>query len=76
MPSLRRHVVWLFVSCTVSCTAPVAAPIWAFWYRAHRDELKSLPTLHAALCKIGLIVGLSQTALIIVLAAVFAELRH
>ncbi len=70
-PALRRATIWLFVLCITSCTAPVAAPLWANWYRHHREELQGLPSLHVALCKIGLAIGLTQTALIIILTAAF-----
>ena len=76
LPSAKRTIVWLFVFSVLPCLAPIGA-IWGFiWYPTHRDEVRALPTLYNALCRIGLVVATGQTALMVLMTLLFALLRH
>ena len=74
-PQLRKAVVWVFVLCVLPCAAPLATVFAAIWYASRRRDIQQLPSLYPALCKIGLVVGAGQTA-IIVIALVIAAARN
>jgi predicted RNA-binding Zn-ribbon protein involved in translation (DUF1610 family) len=75
-PALRRSVIWLFAFSVVPCCAPIGA-IWGLmWYPAHKEEVRALPSLYGALCKIGLVVAIGQTVLVVLLSVLFALIRN
>jgi hypothetical protein len=76
LPSTRRTVVWLFVFSVLPCLAPIGAIWGAVWYPTHREDLRALPTLYGALCKIGLGVAIGQTVAMVVLTLLFSLVRH
>ena len=75
-PELRRKSIWLFVLCTVSCTAPLAAFVGCWWYRRHRKAVSALPGLYRTLCLLGLSLGLGQSAVLVIMGLLHARLRH
>jgi len=76
LPAIRRTVVWLFIFSVVPCLAPIGAVWGAVWYPAHREDVRALPTLYGALCKIGLGVAVGQTVAVVVLTLLFTLVRH
>jgi hypothetical protein len=75
LPKVKRMVVWLFVFSVVPCCAPVGA-IWGLaWYPGRRDDVRALPSIYAALCKIALGVAIGQCATIVLMAALYALFR-
>ncbi len=75
LPAAKRMIVWMFVFSVLPCLAPIGA-IWGFiWFATHREELRALPTLYNALCKIGLAVAAGQTVLMVVMTLLFAVFR-
>lgn len=71
-PGLQRTAIALFVLCLLPCTAPLAALVGVVWYLGHRRELAGLPALYPGLVRIGLGVGLGQTAWIVGVVVVYA----
>jgi hypothetical protein len=69
-PGLKKKVGWMFALCVVPCTAPLASIAGVIWYAARRRDIRALPALYDALCKVGLAVGFGQMliGLIVVLA--------
>jgi transcription elongation factor Elf1 len=76
LPATRRTIVWLFVFSVVPCLAPIGAVWGLVWFPAHREDVRLLPTLYGALCKIGLIVAIAQTIAVVVLTVLFVITRH
>jgi hypothetical protein len=74
-PRLRKTIVWLFVLSIIPFSAPVAAVTGWFWRQSHRDAIGILPSLYPALLTISLIVGLLQTAAIVLLTVLFGLLH-
>lgn len=75
LPALRRTVVWLFIFSVLPCLAPIGAVWGLIWYPAHREELRALPALYGALCQIGLIVAISLTGGVVLMALLFSLVR-
>lgn len=76
LPAAKRTIVWLFVFSLLPCLAPIGA-VWGFlWYSTHRDEVRALPTLYSALCKIGLVVASGQIVIMALMTLIFAFVRH
>lgn len=76
LPAARRVVVWLFIFCLIPCLAPIGAVWGAIWYPTHREEVRALPSIYDALCKIGLGVAITQTVLVVVMTILFSLVRH
>lgn len=76
LPSIRRTVLWIFVFSVLPCLAPIGAIWGAVWYPAHREDVRALPTLYGALCKIGLGVATGQTVALVLLTLLFSLVRH
>ena len=74
-PALRKQAVWVFILCLVPFLAPLAVAGGAVWYWPRRKEIGALPSLYGALVKIGLLVGTSQT-IILLIALLVAALRR
>ena len=75
LPATRRAVIWLFVLCALPGLAPIGAVWGAVWYLSHREEVKALPSLYPALCKVGLGVAIGQTVLMAIMGLLFAAFR-
>jgi phage FluMu protein Com len=76
LPAVRRTVIWLFVFCLLPLLAPAGAVWGLIWYPAHRDEVRALPALYLALCKIGLGVAIGQTVMLVIMGLLFASVRQ
>jgi RING finger family protein/alpha-aminoadipate carrier LysW-like protein len=75
LPAIRQTVIWLFIFCALPCLAPIGA-IWGLiWYPRNREAVRALPALYAALCKIGLGVGIGQTVILVLMALTYAVVR-
>jgi predicted RNA-binding Zn-ribbon protein involved in translation (DUF1610 family) len=66
-PALRRTIIWLCIFCFLPCSAPLAVIIGFVWYYANRQDIKAMPAIYSALCKVALGVALGQTALAILM---------
>lgn len=75
LPALKKTVVWLFVLSVLPCTAPFAAIAAAVWYATHKDDVRSLPTLYAGMCRLGILVGLSQAMLTVLMVVLYVTFR-
>jgi hypothetical protein len=75
LPKVKRWVVWLFVLAIVPCTAPFGGVIGLIWYTAHKQEVAALPALYPALSKIGIGIGLGQTAILAMMAMLHSVVR-
>jgi predicted RNA-binding Zn-ribbon protein involved in translation (DUF1610 family) len=75
LPKVKRTVLWLFGISAIPCTAPAGAVWGLVWYPTHRDEVKSLPSLYPALCKIGLGLAIGQTIMFVVMGLLYAAFR-
>lgn len=76
LPALRRTVVWLFIVSVLPCLAPIGAVWGAIWYPTHREDVRALPTIYGALCKIGLGIAIGQTVVMVLVTLLFALVRH
>jgi hypothetical protein len=75
LPAARRAIVILFIFSVLPCLAPIGA-VWGFiWYATHRDELRALPTIYSALCKIGLGVAIGQTVIMVLMTVLYSVTR-
>ena len=75
LPGTKRRAIWLFVFCLIPFTAAIAALIALGWKKVHAAEIRKLPRIYGALCNIGIAIGFGQTALIVIVAALYAALR-
>jgi hypothetical protein len=75
LPALRRTIVWIFILSVVPCSAPIGGLWGLIWYPLRRQDVRSLPALFPALCKIGIAVGLGQTILFAVMAILYTVTR-
>lgn len=75
LPAARRTIVILFILSVLPCLAPIGA-VWGFiWHFTHRDELRALPTIYSALCKIGLGVAIGQTVIMVLMTVLYSVMR-
>jgi predicted RNA-binding Zn-ribbon protein involved in translation (DUF1610 family) len=75
LPATKRSIMVLFVFCVVPCLAPIGAVWGLIWYSMRRDEIKALPSVFPALCKIGIGVAIGQCVLIVLLTMLYAFFR-
>jgi hypothetical protein len=76
LPAARKMITVLFILSMIPCLAPIAA-VWGFiWFSGHREEVRALPSLYNALCKIGLVVATGQTVIIVFMTLLFALFKH
>ena len=75
-PKLRKTIVWLFILCVLPCLAPVGVVFGWVWYPSRREEIKALPAIYGALCKVGLGVGITQILALVVMTIMFIFLRQ
>lgn len=76
LPAAKRTVVWLFIFNVLTCLAPIGAVWGLIWYPSHREEIRALPAIYGALCKIGLAVGIGQTVALVLLTLLYSLVRH
>lgn len=76
LPRARRMAVWIFVLSVLPCTAPFGGVWGLIWYPGHKREVNSLPAIYPVLCKIGIAVGLGQTAALVALALLYNVTQH
>ena len=76
LPSARRIIIGLFICSILTCLAPIGAVWGLIWYPTHREEVRALPALYGAVCKIGLFVAIGQTVALVLLTLLFALVRH
>jgi hypothetical protein len=76
LPAVRKTVVWLFIFSVLPCLAPIGAVWGLIWYPTHRDDVRALPTLYGALCKIGLGVAIAQTVALVLMTLLFSVVRR
>jgi hypothetical protein len=67
--------VWIFVLSLIPCLAPKGGLWGLVWYPTHKSDVQALPSLYPALCKMGIAVGLGQTVLMALMAAIYAAAR-
>jgi len=75
LPQVRQRVVLIFVLSLIPCMAPIGGLWGLVWYPTHKADVQALPSLYPALCKIGIAVGLGQTVLMALVAAIYAVAR-
>ena len=75
LPRARQLVLWQFILSILPCTAPVGGVWGLFWHSSHREELAALPPLYGALSKIGIVVGLGQSLLVVAMAILYGVLH-
>lgn len=75
LPQVQQRIVWIFVLSVIPCSAPIGGVWGLVWYPTHRSDVEVLPSLYPALCKIGIAVGLGQTVLMALMAAIYAAAR-
>ena len=72
LPGTRKMIIVLFIFCVVPCLAPIGA-VWSIiWYATHREDVRALPSLYDAVCKIGLGVAVAQTAALVMVTVLYA----
>jgi hypothetical protein len=76
LPSVRRAAAWLLVFSIIPCTAPVAAIVGGIWYARHRQDIRALPGVHAAICTIAVGLAVGQSVLVLLLTTVWAAFQH
>lgn len=76
LPSAKRMIIWMFIFSVVTCLAPIGAVWGIIWYPSHREEIRALPSLYGALCKIGLGVAIGQTVIVVLMTLLFSLVRH
>lgn len=75
LPGVRQRIVWIFVLSVIPCLAPIGGLWGLVWYPTHKADVQALPSLYPALCKLGIAVGLGQTVLMALVAAIHAAAR-
>ncbi len=75
LPGVLTAGIWLLAFSLIPCTAPFAAVIGLIWYLNHRQAIRALPPLHAAVCKIAVAVAWAQSGLLIV-CGILASMAH
>lgn len=76
LPGLRHSAVWIFVLSVLPCSAPIGAVWGIIWYASNKADFHAVPSLYPALCKIGIGVGVGQTALMIIVTLIYAALQQ
>lgn len=70
LPAVRKWGIWLLVLSLLTCTAPFAAVLGAFWYSRNRQAIRALPAMWGAICKISLGLAVGQTVFVIVVIVI------
>lgn len=72
LPAVKRTVRVLFVLCLIPIVSMIAGLVSLSWKRNHRAALKRAPRLYSVLADLATLVGLGQSALLILLVATYA----
>ena len=72
LPRWRRCAVALFVCNIVPGLAPFAALAGLAWQLSRPREVAALPPLHRTLARLGIAIGCTQTALLLLMGALYA----
>jgi hypothetical protein len=72
LPTVQRTVLWIFILSVIPCLSPVGVVWGLVWNANHRDEINALPSIYPALSKIGLIVGIVETVMMILTSILFS----
>lgn len=73
LPAAKKQAIIIFALCIVTCTAPIGVVYGVFWWATHRATVRTLPSLHNALCKIGIGVGVLQILAIAIFCFIHAQ---
>lgn len=73
LPATRRSIKILFVLCILPFTAPLGALAAGLWFLLRRKDVRALPAFYGALCKIGIGIGLLETAVIILMTLLYSS---
>ena len=74
-PATRRMTIIVFTLCVIPPVAPLGVAIGLLWYPRRRAILKTQPALFGALARLGLGIGIGQTAFVIAMALLYAAYR-
>lgn len=75
LPGAKKVIVWMFVVSVCPCLAPIGA-IWGLiWIPTHKEEIRALPTLYNALTKIGLVVAIGLTVIMVLMTLLYS-IKH
>lgn len=75
LPAVRTAGIWLLVFSVLTCTAPLAALIGTVWYCRNRREIRAMPAVNVAMCKIAVGVAWAQTAMVVIFTMLYAAVR-
>lgn len=75
LPQIRQNIIWIFVLSVIPCTAPIGGLWGLVWFATHRSDVKALPSLYSALCKIGIAVGLGQSVLMVLISVIYSTMH-
>lgn len=65
----------MFIVSMIPCVAPIGAVWGLIWIPTHKEEVRALPTLYNALCKIGLVVAIGLTVIMVLMTLLYS-LHH
>ncbi|MBI3926619.1 MAG: hypothetical protein HY319_13845 [Armatimonadetes bacterium] len=69
--SFENMVVGLFLAALVPCLAPFVAAMAVAWFFSAREQVDSLPSLHAGLFKIATVLSIAESLFLIAVVAVY-----
>jgi hypothetical protein len=75
LPAAKKTIVWMFIVSMIPCVAPIGAVWGLIWIPTHKEEVRALPTLYNALCKIGLVVAIGLTVIMVLMTLLYS-LHH
>ena len=75
LPRVRKTGIWILILGVIPCTAPFAAVFGLIWYMCRRREIRALSSLSAAICLLGVLIAVGQTALATTLTLLYGALR-
>ena len=74
-PKTRKFALLILIFACIPFTAPFAVLFGIPWSILHREDIRNLPSLHSALCKIGLGIGAVQTLFVVLMTLLYAVCR-
>ena len=74
-PAARRMAIIVFTICVIPLVAPLGVLTGLLWYPRKRAILATQPALFGALARLGLGIGVVQTAFVIVMALLYGAFR-
>lgn len=76
IPPKKKIIVILFVFNMIPVFAPFAAIISLFWFHINKKVILLLPNINQVLIKIGIIVGFTQTIIILLMTVLYSLIRQ